>query len=560
MGKKINKRFKSPKFLIPVGIVLALVVGYLFLCVIAGSNDYFSNTKINGIDVSGMTKQEAADALEKQYQDDCNNLSMSLKAGEEEYIVSLKDNLVFDANGTAVEVSDELHNSFLMKGYYYLCKGDFTTGVSVKDEEVLTQSITDSKILDYDTKVDTTYKLEGDKIIFTKGTTGEKTDIEDIKTKINNALNTYQFKDVIVCNLVKSAPNESEMETLYKEICHEVQNATLDKENNYAVIESKVGVDYDLETAVKALNKASEGEEFSVEATITEPKISKEMLEKYLFRDVLGTYTTYVSGSSVRRGNVKLAGNKCDGTILLPGEEFSYNGVVGQRTKANGFGEAGAYLNGETVMEVGGGVCQPSSTLYNAVVLSNLEVTERRNHTYVSSYVPIGRDATVSWGGPDFKFKNNTDYPIKVVSSYSNNRLTMSIVGTDLEDITVEFTSTKLSSTPYNTIEKEDPTLEEGKRKVDVSGYNGAKAQSYRKVYKAGVLISSEKEAYSAYSKRDKVVLVGTKKKETTTPPTDNTTPSTNDTTPSTNDTVPSTDDTTSTDNNTTTPTPEIGQ
>ena len=204
-------------------------------------------------------------------------------------------------------------------------------------------------------------------------------------------------------------------------------------------------------------------------------------------------------------------------------------------------------------MEVGGGVCQPSSTLYNAVVLSNLEVTERRNHTYVSSYVPIGRDATVSWGGPDFKFKNNTDYPIKVVSSYSNNRLTMSIVGTDLEDITVEFTSTKLSSTPYNTIEKEDPTLEEGKRKVDVSGYNGAKAQSYRKVYKAGVLISSEKEAYSAYSKRDKVVLVGTKKKETTTPPTDNTTPSTNDT-------VPSTDDTTSTDNNTTTPTPEIGQ
>ena len=514
MGKKINKRFKSPKFLIPAGIVLVLIVGYLFLCIIAGSNDYFSNTKINGIDVSGMTKEEATTALLQQYETDCKDLSMTLKVEDQEYTVSLKDNLVFDASNAASEVSDELNSSFLKKGYYYLFKGDFTTGISIKDDEALTKSITKSKILEYDTKVATSYTLDEDKITFTKGVSGEKTDVEDIKAKISTALSSYSFSDIIECSVVSSEPDATEMEALYKEICHDPINATLDKDNDYAIVDSQDGVDYDLETALAAFNKAKEGETFSVDATLTKASISKEMLEKYLFRDTLGTYTTYVSGSYVRRNNVKLAGEKCSGTILLPGEEFSYNGVVGERTKANGFGEAAAYLNGETIQEVGGGVCQPSSTLYNAVVLSNLEVTERHNHTYVSSYVPIGRDATVSWGGPDFKFKNNTDHPIKVVTTYSNNYLTMKIVGTDLEDITVEFTSVQLSSTPYKTIEKEDPTLEEGKTKVDVTGYTGAKAQSYRKVYKAGVLISNEKEAYSAYSKRDKIVLVGTKKKQ----------------------------------------------
>src|SRR5699024_6531690 len=141
-------------------------------------------------------------------------------------------------------------------------------------------------------------------------------------------------------------------------------------------------------------------------------------LEQNLFKDVLGSYTTNVSGTAVRKKNVRLSGEKCNNIILLPGEEFSYNNTVGKRTKENGFGEAAAYLNGETVQEVGGGICQTSSTLYNAVLLSNLEVTERTNHTYVSGYVPIGRDATVSWGGPDFKFKNDKEYPIKIVMSY----------------------------------------------------------------------------------------------------------------------------------------------
>jgi vancomycin resistance protein YoaR len=328
---------------------------------------------------------------------------------------------------------------------------------------------------------------------------------------MSQALAEYNIYDVIECTLEKSGDYSKEMDRLYTALSGEGVNATLDKNNNYAIVPSRVGVAYNLDDAKKSFNNIKDGQSFKISATITKPKVTTEDLEKNLFKDVLGSYTTYVSGSDVRRKNVKLAGDKCNEVILLPGEVFSYNGVVGERTKANGFGEAAAYLNGLTISEVGGGVCQPSSTLYNSVMLANLEIVERSPHSYVSSYVPIGRDATVSWGGPDFKFKNNTDYPIKVTSVYKNHNLTMKIVGTNLENITVKITSEQLSSKPYNTIEKKDPNLEVGQTRVEVTGYTGATAQSYRHVYINGKLISSTKEAYSSYKKRDKVVYVGTK-------------------------------------------------
>lgn len=529
MGKKkINKRFKSPKFLIPVGLVLVLVASYLILCVIAGTDVYYSNTTINGVNVGGMTVQQAAVALESQFQKDSQDVSMAIKANDKSYYVDLKDNIQFDASGEAKRILDDLQGSFLLRGYRYLVGADFNASVAVKDTAVLDQSIENSNISELDTKVDTSYKLDGDKIVFTKGKTGKKIDLEDVKTQIVEALNNYDFDEVIEGKMVTSKPDDLSIETIHKEICHEMVNATLDKKNNYKIVASKVGVDFDLDTAKKMFNDAVEGETVNVPATITQPKVTTESLRKNLFKDTLGSYTTSVSGTSVRRNNVKLAGNYCSGTILLPGEEFSYNNTVGERTASRGFGAAGAYVAGETVDVLGGGVCQPSSTLYNAVMLANLKVTERSPHSYVSGYVPIGRDAMVSWGSSDFKFVNTTDYPIKVVSSYSNHRLTMKILGTDLENITVKITSERLSSKPYTTIEKKDPSLEAGKRVTETSGYTGATAQSYRYVYKDGVLISSGKEAYSSYKVRNKVVRVGTKP---VTKPTTPTTPQVPDTT-----------------------------
>ena len=523
MTKKKTQQTKNKKIVLACSLAAGIIVaGYLLLCVIAGGNDFIGKTVINGVDVSDMTKQEAITALENKYtQDAAASLTLSVN-NDKQFTVNTENVLDFNASQGVEDVYKEMHSSFFKQGYLYLVGSEYSAPITVKDSVALENAIKASGVLEYDTSVPTQYNILDTEVEFIKGKEGVTVSLESVVNDVTTALGEYNVAEAIVCTLEKSGNFDGEMERLHTELNKEGVNATLDKKNNYAIVPSQVGVSYSLEDAQKLYKDTKEGESFKVTASIFKPTVTTEDLEKNLFKDVLGSYTTSVSGTSVRKNNVKLAGSKCSGTILLPGEVFSYNKVVGERTKANGFGEAGAYVNGLTVDVVGGGVCQPSSTLYNAVMLANLEIVERSAHSYVSGYVPIGRDATVSWGGPDFKFKNNTDYPIKITSSYSNSRLTMKIYGTDLENITVKITSEKLSSKAYKTIEKEDPTLEVGKRVTEVTGYAGATAQSYRHVYKDGKLISSKKEAYSAYKKRDKVVLVGTKPVATpppTTPP-----------------------------------------
>ena len=213
-----------------------------------------------------------------------------------------------------------------------------------------------------------------------------------------------------------------------------------------------------------------------------------------LFADVLGEYTTNYSFSDPNRANnVELAADKINGLVLMPGEEFSYNDVVEERTEAAGFKPAGAYSGGAVVSEVGGGICQVSSTVYCAALYANLRITARDCHHFLVGYVPAGLDATVSWGGPEFKFVNNREYPIKIVVKHSPDmKLTVEILGTDVDGSYVEMT--------YGSYQCYDETY------PDVAV--GVAANTYRNVYAAdGSLISQTKEAYSYYYYHDEDIV-----------------------------------------------------
>ena len=247
-----------------------------------------------------------------------------------------------------------------------------------------------------------------------------------------------------------------------------------------------------------------------IPAQIEQPRVTADELKGVLFRDVLGQCRTHVSGSSARISNVKLSAAACNGVVLNTGDVFSYNNTTGQRTTAKGYQAAPAYVGGETVDEVGGGVCQTSSTLYYACLRANLEITERYAHRYVPAYIDWGMDATVSWGGPDYKFTNNTDYPIKIVTSYSGGYLTVKILGTNVDGTYVKMTNEVLSKTNWETVYKDDPSLPAGTEKVTTTPYTGYKVKSYRNVYSAsGKLISSTYEATSDYKVRNKVITRG---------------------------------------------------
>lgn len=515
---KIN--LKKNKILISVASIFILFIAiYILICIIAGGKTFIANTTINGIDVGQLSESEAIAKIQQQYQKDQEHLLLSLNVDDQTYQVNVSDCVKIDIEQEVNQIAKK-NNHFFKKAYYYLFDHDETTAIKISDKKQFETNINNSKILDYSTLIPTTYEIKENQIIFTKGTSGKTVDKDDVYQQIETALQNYTFKDSIDIPTIDSKETEEVMTQIYQEIPQKAVNATLDKNNNYAIVDSQIGIVYDEKEALKKFNDTKEGKQFSLSATITQPTITKEMLEQNLFKDVLGEYSTYVSGSSVRKNNVKLSGEKCNNIILLPGEEFSYNTTVGKRTKEAGFGEAAAYLNGETVQEVGGGICQTSSTLYNAVVFANLEVTERHNHTYISSYVPIGRDATVSWNGPDLKFKNNKNYPIKIVVSYANSRINTKIYGTDEDGYTVEFTSSQTATIPFNTKYENDATLPEGTEQIKQAGSNGAKAVSYRKIYdRNGKLISSKKESNSVYKSHDAIILKGTMKVETPTVP-----------------------------------------
>ena len=207
---------------------------------------------------------------------------------------------------------------------------------------------------------------------------------------------------------------------------------------------------------------------------------------------------------------MKLAGDQVNGTILNDGDIFDYNLVVGERTVERGFGEAATYVNGETVNTVGGGICQVSSTVYLASLLANLEIVERYAHRYYPGYITLGMDATVSWGGPEFRFKNNTGYPIRIDVSYANSQLTVSIYGTKTDDTYVKMTRDVLSTTSYETEYVETEDLPYGTQKQKQNGYVGYEVKSYRNIYSGdGKLLSSTLEAKSSYKSRNQIILVG---------------------------------------------------
>lgn len=242
-----------------------------------------------------------------------------------------------------------------------------------------------------------------------------------------------------------------------------------------------------------------------------EPEISEAAaMERY---KTIGTFTTKTTSNSRRNTNVKLAAQAINGKILQPGEEFSFNETVGQRTAEKGYQGAAAYNNGEVVEEIGGGVCQVSSTLYNAVLKSGLKTTVRRSHTYEPSYVTPGTDATVSWGGPDYKFVNNSSTAIGIRASYSNQTVTVSIYGIPVLEEGVEYSlkSTKLKDMdpPAPTYE-EDGTVEPGAEKVKSNGSRGSYWETRLVVKKNGEVVSEDVDHNVTYKGHAPVILRNT--------------------------------------------------
>ena len=529
---QLMKRRKKIFVISIIVIILLFVIAIAltaFSIVASVNNKIISGVTINGVDVSGLTVNEAEEKLNKQIEETKIN---ELNIEYEDYKNTIiRDDLninysVKNAVDKAYKIGRD--NNIILNNFKII--GTFFSKEDIRIETSYNTEMMDSIVEDVSTKlpglvVEYTYCIEDDELIITPGKAGIALNEEEFRNRIlnrfaGNILN--KDESIMKIPVVNKEPDDIDIEKIYEEIHTEPQDAYI-KKDPFEIVVDKDGVDFDIsmEEAKKIVSEKGK-EEYIVPLKITKAKKTVKDLGSKAFPDRLSRYSTrYDASNRDRSTNLELSAKKINGTVLLPGEEFSYNKVVGKRTIENGYKNAAVFSNGRVEDGLGGGICQISTTLYNAVLLANLEITERRNHSFVTSYEDPGRDATVVYGVQDFKFKNSRKYPVKIEASVKNGVATMTVMGIK-EDVEydVKIRAYKTATIPYKTEKRKNANLAEGKEKVIQSGTNGCKAVCYRDLYLNGKKVKTELLSRDTYSTMKRIVEVGTKKtnkKDTTT-------------------------------------------
>lgn len=517
--RKKSKKEKINKKLIfltcSIAFLILLLFSVVFSLINMANEKIINGIKIEEIDFSNLSSEEAKQKLEKWYNEVIlKDITIYYEDLEETInIQELEPKINID------KVIDEAlrvgkSGNIIKDNYDILFTLLFEKKLNI--ELIYNEEKLDKKLEEISNKlpgavVQNNYYIEGEQLIIKKGSSGISIDKEKLEEKFKMSIKKEDRSIEIPVKTIQI--DEINVEKIYNEIYKEAQDAYIT--TNPTQVHTHInGVDFaiTIEEAKKVLEEYKE--EYIIPLKITIPNKTLEKLGKEAFPDKISEFTTRYDASNKNRStNLNLASEKINGTIILPGERFSYNKIVGERTIAKGYKEAAVYSGGKVVQGIGGGICQLSSTLYNTVLYANLEVTSRSNHRFLTSYVQEGRDATVSWGTIDFCFKNTRNYPIKIVSTVSNGIVRVQIYGMKEEnEYEVELETKVLETSAYKTNYIKDSTLNEGTEVIEQNGSNGVKSETYKILKQNGVIISKTLLSTDTYSSLEKIVRRGTKK------------------------------------------------
>lgn len=505
--------------LIAAGSLTALiVVCYLCLCIFVGaSHTVLPGVYAGEIPLGGMTQQDAVRSVEEWLEQGYAQVNYELRCGDSTVRLDGSIATIDKENGAALDaymVGRE--EPFLKRGAVILAQllgrrtvvpcPVYLNETGTKQVEQALEELNQAENVPL---VETVWSVDGDGLVITRGVTGVSVDKDQAVAVLLEAIQLPGDRMVEV-PIVRTEPAPLDLKQVHSQIYAQVADAYVerDEQGECRVVPHVVGIDFDPAQAQERFDVMDEGDTVRIPLAVTNPDMTQGRLQGMLFADVLGECSTNIGGTEYRLNNVQVAAKAMNGTILMPGEVFSYNDTLGPRTTANGYLPAPAYIGGKTVDDVGGGICQNSSTLYLAVLRANLEIVERTNHMYTVGYVPDGLDATVAYNAIDFKFRNSTDYPIRVEARASGRTMIVKLHGTDTEHVTVKLVTETLSTTPYTVTYKPDSTVAAGKTVVDTTAYTGRKVQVFRCVYDSrNNLISRTQESMNNYRHRDKVIL-----------------------------------------------------
>ncbi len=533
------KMKKQTLFIIGAAVALVIALFLAFAVFVSCYKNTYPNTYIADINVSGKSEEQVISLLNTENESRFKDASFSVTVADITKTVYASDLAVAIDAKKAAELAfvKSSGGNFITKPFKFI-KAAFSRN------EIELPVVFDSELLGLITSefavaniqpIDASYVIDDDEMTLTPPSDGYLLNEEEFARTLNDKFSSEDYSDITIeLQLAEAAHHD--MDKLYEEVHTTAYDAKLEVVDGKNIVTPHVvGIDFDLDAA-KRLHDASPDKEVVIPLTVTQPKVTTYMVQSTLFQDTLSTKTTYYSPKKINRcANVRLAANLVNGTILNPGEVFSFNKVVGQRTAARGFKLAGVFSGGEVVDGLGGGICQVSSTIYLASMYADMKTVSRRNHSFYVDYAPKGQDATVVYGSIDFQFENSSPYPIKILAHAKNNYITVTIKGTKTEEKTVKITSNTLSTTPYTTKTVVNNNLKPGERIVHQAGQQGMTMDVYRHVYdKNGKLISKTYENRTKYVPMTEIIHVGPATAPTVTPPPQEQPPAAQPSTPTT--------------------------
>lgn len=529
-----HKIFRHSRLFIAAAVSLVIVLlcaAGVSAAITLSSDKIYANIYIDAVNVGKMNREDALFALESHYLVDTQK-ELELTCGEFKNTVSvsaLTPVIEFDAAvDEAYRYGREGSVFARLRSIHNVRRTGLTIPLSVQlNQEVLTEAVLPIAQKADQPEEDNQFEISGSELIVTRGHSGLRILPEHAYESVAQRILKNDYSPLEL-TLETVNPTEITADYIEKEVCGDPVDATYRVENRrLVIIDEKIGVSMDKAAADRIIRESSANASIRIPITTQQPNLTAEQLRASLFTDRLGSYSTrFNAGDTNRSYNIALACKNINETVLAPGDVFSYNEVVGPRTAARGFRTAHVYVGNKVEDGIGGGICQVSSTLYNAVVLSDLKIVTRTNHSLPVSYVPMGRDATVSDGSIDFKFENNTSSPIKIVAAASGGQTTVSVYGTqEHPGRTISIETERTATYPAKLEQKNDPELPEGVIKVEQKGSDGSSYNSYKITMQDGAVVSREFLAKSTYVAANRIELVGTKPPEASPSPADSPSP-----------------------------------
>ena len=524
-GRKTKKAAKSNRTAAIIAICFAVVAivfgvaaGYIYFMNAELDGVILENVTVAGVDVGGMTQAEAIDAVRRATTNTYSKTPMVVKVLESQAEIPTKHVGSLDIRGAvraAYRFGNSGSQSKRQEQQQIAMESGYTVDLApyLDLDETAIRDILNKLGSNYNSTLSqSSYEVTGtapnQTLVVKLGVPEYGLDLDKLYTQVLDAYSRNVFLTQGSCGMIE--PDPIDLEAINKQHYIAPVDASFDPKT-FEVVEGVDGYGLDIEAAKKKLEAAPFGTTVEIPFTDIKPEITAEKLSTMLYRDVLATYTANYKSNSDRDTNLRLACEAINGTILYPGDVFSYNSALGERTAARGYKLGPSYAGNKTVMTYGGGICQVSSALYYCTLIAELETLVRENHSFAPTYIPLGMDAAVSWGSMDFRFRNSSDYPVRIEASASGGSVTVSLIGTNNKDYYVEL--------EYETISTEDYSVSYKTMNANNSGgykdgdyitdpYTGYRVKTYRCKYsnETNKLLSRDFIDQSVYKKRDGVI------------------------------------------------------